>query len=315
MTDFASCTWDDLREKIGLQGANAELDRRISGIFNTLRDITSVSSKNSMTHKVRELKYSWFPAIDQYERMILHLAALNGNTRLVCALVDSGARINAKDGIGQTPLNLALHMTHSNTEEQTIIGRIATYFVKNTCFQHDDDSAIAMSEETDNMHARQLNINVGDQKNTVTIQGCANQCPDVYGCHTPGGGDFHSRGYVNESIARIAGQGGFWHVTEHIMKRPIVNPTSFKNKFKVNNYNNNEEALLDFDDGMSVAMLKIFEESTFFQTADELGNCLKRTDSHNEILLKKFEEWISYSCQNDDQFQYHSQIINDLMPP
>ena len=52
-----------------------------------------------------------------------------------------------------------------------------------------------------------------------------------------------SRGYVNESIARIAGQGGFWHVTEHIMKRPTVNPTSFKNKFKVNNYGNNEEAL------------------------------------------------------------------------
>ena len=27
---------------------------------------------------------------------------------------------------------------------------------------------------------RQLNINVGDQKNTVLIQGCANRCPDVY---------------------------------------------------------------------------------------------------------------------------------------
>ena len=29
-------------------------------------------------------------------------------------------------------------------EEQTIIGKIGTYFVKNTCFQHDDDSAIPM---------------------------------------------------------------------------------------------------------------------------------------------------------------------------
>jgi ankyrin repeat protein len=114
MTDFAICTWDDLREKIGLEGANVELDRRISGIFNTLRDITSVSSKNILTRKVRELKYSWFPAIDQYERTILNLAALNGNTRLVCALVDSGARINAKDGIGQSPLTLALHMGYPN---------------------------------------------------------------------------------------------------------------------------------------------------------------------------------------------------------
>ena len=33
---------------------------------------------------------------------------------------------------------------------------------------------------------------------------------------------------------------------------------------------------MDFDDGMSVAMVKTFEESTFFPTADELGNCLKK---------------------------------------
>ena len=115
MSDFPSCTWEDLREKIGLEGANAELDRRIASIFNTLRDITSVTSNSSLKHKVSELKYSWFPAIDQYERTILHLAALNSNTRLVCALVDSGARINAKDGIGQSPLTLALHKDHSNT--------------------------------------------------------------------------------------------------------------------------------------------------------------------------------------------------------
>ena len=120
MTDFAICTWDDLREKIGLEGANVELDRRISGIFNTLHDITSVSSKNILTHKVCKLKYSWFPAIDQYERTILHHATLNGNTRLVCALVDSGVRINAKDGIGQSPLTLILHMGHSNTAKLLI---------------------------------------------------------------------------------------------------------------------------------------------------------------------------------------------------
>ena len=114
MSDFASCTWEDLREKIGL-GANAELDRRLASIFNTLRDITSVTSNNSLKHKVSELKYSWLPAIDQYERTILHLAALNGNTRLVCALMDSGARINVKDGIGQSPLTLAFHKDHSNT--------------------------------------------------------------------------------------------------------------------------------------------------------------------------------------------------------
>ena len=79
-------------------------------------------------------------------------------------------------------------------------------------------------------------INVGDQKNTVTIQGCANRCPDQYGCHTPGAGVFHNRGYVNECLARFAGQGGFWHVVENVLRRPTVNPQSFKKKFKDNNY-------------------------------------------------------------------------------
>lgn len=40
------------------------------------------------------------------------------------------------------------------------------------------------SKEKNNKRA--LNINIGDQKNTVLVQGCANRCPDIYGCHTPG---------------------------------------------------------------------------------------------------------------------------------
>ena len=129
------------------------------------------------------------------------------------------------------------------------------------------------------------------RKNTVTVQGCANRCPDMYGCHTPGGGNFHARGYVNESIARIAGPGGFWHVTEHVMKRPTVNPKSFKSKFKENNYNNNEEALLDYDAGVSLAMIKTYEESTFFPTSEHLAECKATTGNHNAILLETFKEW------------------------
>ena len=81
------------------------------------------------------------------------------------------------------------------------------------------------------------------------------------------------------------------------MKRPTVNPSSFgKNKFKENNYNNNEEALLDYDDGVSIAMVKAFETSEFFPTNSELEDCLQRTSSHNEILLQKFSKWNSKSC-------------------
>jgi hypothetical protein len=93
---------------------------------------------------------------------------------------------------------------------------------------------------------------------------------------------------VNECLARFAGQGGFWHVVEKVLRRPTVNPQSFKKKFKDNNYNNNEEAVADYEDGISIAMLKAFQASSFFPTQTELDECYRVNKSHNEILLKNF---------------------------
>jgi hypothetical protein len=97
-----------------------------------------------------------------------------------------------------------------------------------------------------------------------------------------------------------------------ICKRPTVNPSSFKSKFK-NNYNNNDEALFDYDDGLSVAMLKMFESSVFFPTKEQLDHFLKDTKSHNSILLEKLEEWL-LDLSNDQVPHYHLQFVNELMP-
>jgi len=155
--------------------------------------------------------------------------------------------------------------------ETSTIDGISKYFPSRNV-----DEEMAVTTESTN-YARRVNITVGDQKNTATVLTCANRCPELYACHSPGGGDFHNKGYLNESIARIAGPGGFWHVTEQVMKRPTVNLASFKQKFKDNNYNNNEEALLDYDDGISIAMIKAFEESSYFPNALELDLCLEQT--------------------------------------
>ena len=222
---------------------------------------------------LKERRGEWQPTKDQYERTVLHLAALHGNTTLVRCLVLSGAHINAKDGIRQTPLTLSLHKNHINTAKLLLeIGaNVSEIFlqleiakVKNLDIlvamienrqQYEKDVndylALEFQQIFENSHyhsqaeacedmdvsnksstktpnyARILNINVGDQKNTVTIQGCANRCPDQYGCHTPGAGDFHNHGYVNECLARFAGQGGFWHVVENVLRRPTVNPPIF----------------------------------------------------------------------------------------
>ncbi len=281
--------WPELICKIGIKDVNEELNKRFSSVIRLLQDIASVNTcENYLTDRINSLKGTRLPARDQFERSVLHVASMNGNARLVRGLVYSGCPINLKDGIGQTPLTLAIHMGHTVTakvlldcgasvreeffpdtvppfeiakvkedalmiefikkkisEEEEIINLMKSKFDKSM-----SDESITTKDSSSGKPSnvmRQLNINVGDQKNTVLIQGCANRCPDVYGCHTPGGGDFHNRDYMNECIARIAGPGGFWHVLENVMKRPTVNPSSFKSKFKDNNYNNNEEALLDYD--------------------------------------------------------------------
>ncbi len=350
----SNLSWSELVSKIGVPEVNAELDKRFKAIYEILRDLTSAyTSDGSLTERVIAFKDEWLAARDQYERTIIHMASLNGNTRLVRCLIYSGCPINIRDGIGQTPLTIALHMGHTITakfilesgasvrdcffqntvppleiakvkedtimislierkikEEEDILHHVGRFFPAKT-----EDRAEGMEEDKAKVNfARNLNINVGDQKNTVLIQGCSNRCPDVYGCHTPGGGDFHNRGYMNECIARIAGPGGFWHVVEKVLKRPTVNPTSFKMKFKDNNYNNNEEALLDYDDGLSIAMIKSFEKSTFFPTTSEMEKCLRETESHNKILLERFKAWLSESEKNDQQFRYHSETVNDLIP-
>jgi ankyrin repeat protein len=86
--------WPQLIAKIGLKEANTELDNRFNHIFATLRDLVSA-------------------ARDQYERSVLHVASLNGKTRLVRCLIFSGCPINIRDGIDQTALTLALHGVHT----------------------------------------------------------------------------------------------------------------------------------------------------------------------------------------------------------
>lgn len=351
-----NASWENLISRIGEKEVNKELDDRVSLIYRKLQELSSVCTRDlSLLNRIKASSDEWLPARDQYERTILHLAAMNGNTRLVRFLVYAGGLINERDGISQTPLTLAMHKGHMITakvliengasvdeeyyietqspqtiasisgqstladileckreEQQRVIDHIMQYYNHPVSVMEENEGGTSMEQTCENF-TRFLNINVGDQKNTANIQGCINRCPDVYSCHTPGGGDFHNRGYINECIARVSGTGGFWYVTKNIMKRPTVNPVSFKNKFKDNNYNNNEEALLDYDDGLSIAMLKKFQESDYFPSESELENCLQETGCHNKILTEKFSKWLLV-MNEDVQFKYQSQVVNELMP-
>lgn len=356
--DCSSWGWETLKTKIGIDKVNEELDSRMNTIYNELQDLATVLSNNiTLIEQLRQRQDRWLASIDQYERSVLHYAALKGNYKLLRCLVYAGSPLNNRDGIGQTPLTLALHKGNiiiakwliengASIEEEFFENTVSPFEIINAKpelsilkdlittklrenanvlehlnkFYHPNIEIEKEPEATKLNHkpnvnfTRSLNINVGDQKNTVNILGCINRCPDVYGVHTPGGGDFHNRGYLNESIARVAGHGGFWHVTERVLKRPTINPSSFKKKFKDNNFNNNEEALLDYDDGLSIAMIKEFQNSDFFPDEEKLAKCLLKHKSHNKILLKKFKAWADYNRLQDQVFAYHMDIVENLVP-
>ena len=96
--ELESVSWDVLFANIGLPLVNEVLDARMSGLFTKLQQLTSLSFTNSaLIMGLKEKREEWQPAKDQYQRTVLHLAALNGNTKLVRCLVLSGAHVNEKE--------------------------------------------------------------------------------------------------------------------------------------------------------------------------------------------------------------------------
>ena len=168
-----------------------------------------------------------------------------GHTRQLKCLVHAGAPINVRDGIGQTALTISLHKNnnavsvfliksgacvqeeyyentvsrlaiaklHKNDvvvelieerirDEKRVLDHVSKFFPENISGSSVDTYDHFNQKEN---FSRALNINIGDQKNTVTVLGCASACPDIYGCHTPGTGDFHNRGYLNETRGKDRG--------------------------------------------------------------------------------------------------------------
>ena len=111
--NISSLGWEDLRTKIGIGQVNEELDNRMKIIYNELQDLATIlSNKRTLIEQLSQRQERWLPAFDQFERNVLHHGTLRGNYKLVRCLVYGGAPLNNRDGIGQTPLTLALHKGH-----------------------------------------------------------------------------------------------------------------------------------------------------------------------------------------------------------
>ena len=84
MEEVSKLPWTVLLSKIRKKEVNKELNTRTKRVFDALCDLTSVCiSSHSLTTQIKALQNEWLPAKDQYKRSVLHLASLQGNTRLV----------------------------------------------------------------------------------------------------------------------------------------------------------------------------------------------------------------------------------------
>ena len=84
--------WQVLIAHIGLPRVNKVLDSRIGRICKELQVlISSPLNDSTLVARLKENNKEWKPARDQFERTVLHLDALNGNTKLARCLVLAGA--------------------------------------------------------------------------------------------------------------------------------------------------------------------------------------------------------------------------------
>ena len=63
-----------------------------------------------------------------------------------------------------------------------------------------------------------------------------------------------------------------------------------------------------------MAAIKEFHSSPKFPSADDLKKSLTRSGNHNEILLKRFKEWLEESASVDECHGYHQQLFTLFGP-
>ena len=135
---------------------------------------------------------------------------------------------------------------------------------------------------------------VGTCKNNRSVK---NRDSNTYGWCAEIPGDMHAKGYLCEVAFKALGDGGFHKVVNVVMKRQKVTKEAFKKrKFQDQNLNRIKESIRDGSQSYSMAAIKEFHSSLKFPSVDDLKKSLTRSSNRNEILLKRFKEWLKDKC-------------------
>ena len=156
---------------------------------------------------------------------------------------------------------------------------------------------------------------VGDVGTCKNNRGVRNRDSLKYGWFTEVPGDMQAKGYLCEAAFKAHGSGGLHKILNVVMKRPKLTKEAFKKrKFQDQNLNRIKEGVRDASQSYGMAAVLEFKCSSSFPSSDELKRSLQRFGNHNEVLLRKFKEWLKESAEKDQSHAYHQQLFKLFGP-
>lgn len=156
---------------------------------------------------------------------------------------------------------------------------------------------------------------VGDNGTNKVCRGVRNRSMSAYGWCSEFPGDMHTKGYLCEACFKVMGNGGFHYLIHTVMKRPKLTQEAFgKKKFQEQNLSRIKEAVRDGGLAYGLAAIQEFKKSSYFPSESVLKASLRRTGSHNDVLLDAFKKWLQDGAAKDASFSYHAELITLYAP-
>lgn len=116
-----SSTLNALQIKVLRGGYNIDLDK-VDASFSKLHKAVYLNNEAKLVKYLAEISTSSgkkppkhnVNALDSCHRSVLHLAAINGNLRIIKLLLAAGANVNIQDSDGRTPMIKAVECGHTD---------------------------------------------------------------------------------------------------------------------------------------------------------------------------------------------------------
>ena len=235
-------------------------------------------------------------------------------------LIKSCARVNGTfKGLMPSPLQIANYCTNDEVKELIVNENAKIVALQNDTLSLIDFGNGSLPSDTQsrtgNVKEAQKYIPAfGDEKTCSNIRSVRNRSPHQYDSFSESPRDFHSMGYLMQSLVTVYGASGLYYICRQILGRKKVTPKSFKKIFIEGNYERNLDALFDCYWGMGLALIKEFQCSDYFPTQQFMDEVLHKDGNLNKLLLRRFNGWVEECSTNDSTFSHQAKAVTYELP-